>query len=590
MIHISKLRVPKKYIPWVIIGVLVIGGIAMSAFGKGEKDSRYESIIAKRRDVMEETIVTGRVTPADRVDLSFEQSGRIVSLFATVGNQVKKSALLAVLNNANLMAELTNAQAGIESAEGMLAQYQAAREREKVKLKELELGIRKEEITIAETSVANAKKTRADAEATLDDAKKKGDVDLANVYGDVSDILQDVFTKIDDAQNKQIDELFIDDNGSNPQIAFSIPNFQLEFDTEYQRLLARNALQKLKNSVDTLPSDYPGIDVAFIAVEKQLVVIRTFFEKLTEAVAAANAASYKSTVNTARGVINTQISAINNQKQFIVAQKATNAQSILAAQAQLTEAKNALESAEKELALKKAGATAEQIAVQNTVITQAEATVQTYGAQVKQAQATVARIQAELGKTVIRSPFEGTITAAPSPVGAIVAAYTPVVSMISSDPFDIEAYIPEADMAKVRVGNAVAMTFDAYGDAEEFHGAVIAIDPAETVIDGVTTYKTTIQLATNDDRVKSGMTVDVTIIGASKKDVVAIPQRAVISKDGKQIVRVIETPNQKEEIVEKEVTLGLRGADGFVEIVDGVEEGEKVVVFVEENKRSKIES
>jgi multidrug efflux pump subunit AcrA (membrane-fusion protein) len=144
-----------------------------------------------------------------------------------------------------------------------------------------------------------------------------------------------------------------------------------------------------------------------------------------------------------------------------------------------------------------------------------------------------------------------------------------------ADHFEIDANIPEADIAKLKIGADANITFDAYGSDVVFKAKLITIDPAETIIDGVATYKSTFQFVDNDERIKSGMTASLTITGDRRDDVLRVPQRSVITKNGKKFVQVLEG----ETIVDKAVETGLRGSDGMIEILSGISEGENVVVF-----------
>ena len=145
--------------------------------------------------------------------------------------------------------------------------------------------------------------------------------------------------------------------------------------------------------------------------------------------------------------------------------------------------------------------------------------------------------------------------------------------MISTNKYEIEANVPEADIAKIKVGNTADVTLDAYGNDVRFNVKITAIDPAETVIEGVSTYKTTFQFTAEDGRIKSGMTANLDILTDKKENVIAIPSRAVITKGADKIVTVLGNNILKE----VKVTLGLRGSDGNVEIVSGISEGDKVV-------------
>ena len=72
------------------------------------------------------------------------------------------------------------------------------------------------------------------------------------------------------------------------------------------------------------------------------------------------------------------------------------------------------------------------------------------------------------------------------------------------------------------------------------------------------------------------MTANINILTAYREDVVSVPQRAIITKNGDKIVRILE----EEKIKEVKVKVGLRGSDGNTEIISGVNEGDKVIVFL----------
>ncbi len=104
---------------------------------------------------------------------------------------------------------------------------------------------------------------------------------------------------------------------------------------------------------------------------------------------------------------------------------------------------------------------------------------------------------------------------------------------------------------------------------------MVKIDPAETIIEGVATYKTTLQFSGNDERVKSGMTANIDILTAKAENVIAIPQRAVAQKEnGDKIVKILKDDGVVEE---RKVTTGLKGSDGNIEITEGIQEGEKII-------------
>lgn len=196
---------------------------------------------------------------------------------------------------------------------------------------------------------------------------------------------------------------------------------------------------------------------------------------------------------------------------------------------------------------------------------------------IEQAELDIQDILVQINNRTIKSPVNGIVTDVKAKVGESISASTPVVSVISANQFEIEANVPEADMAKIILGAETDVTLDAYGSDVVFKATVTAIDPAETVVDGVATYKTTFQFVDKDDRIKSGMTANLIVKGQRKDNVLAVPQRAVFIKNGNKYVQV-----QVGEVVEdKPVQTGLRGSNGSVEIISGLTEGDKVIVFSE---------
>jgi RND family efflux transporter MFP subunit len=158
-------------------------------------------------------------------------------------------------------------------------------------------------------------------------------------------------------------------------------------------------------------------------------------------------------------------------------------------------------------------------------------------------------------------------------LGEIVAPNVSIVSIVSENKLEIEANVPEADIVKVKIGNNAKMTLDAFGNNVIFEGVVVSIDPGETMLEGVATYKTTLQFLSEDERVKTGMTANIDILTQKKEGVLVIPQRVVTSRNGRDVVKVVQPDGT---IAEKEVQTGLRGSDGNIEIVSGLQEGDKL--------------
>lgn len=575
----TKKSTKKKYLFLVLIIIIIV---FLIYFFTKEKEQEHNIISVEKGDLIQEVSVIGRVEPVKSVDLAFEKSGRVAKVNIDIGEQVVIGQILVELDNSDLIAQLAQDRAGLESAQARLRQYEAALDAEKAKLDELKAGAKLEEIQVTETRVSNAEKTLTDTQINLEDVKNKADIDLLNLYDEVEDILNDAYFKADDALNKQIDDLFSNDSSANPTITFSTSDSQAKIDVEQGRVRVEQALLSFKADVDNLSS--LDLDKALINGGEYLVAIRDFLNRLNETVNTATGLSstvlsiYKTNINTARTNINTAITNINSQKQLIVAQKITNQNNINTAQTRINEAQSALSLANDELILKKSGATDEQIRVQESQVKQVELNIISQSAQVKQSQAKIENVWAQLAKTVLKSPINGIVVEQEAKVGEIISFNSLVLSIISETDFEIKSNVPEADIAKISLDNLAKVTLDAYGSDIEFNTRVTNINPAEKIIEGVATYQVTLNFINKDERIKSGMTADVNILTAEKKDVLIIPSRTILKKNGEKFVKLLIDQEGKKIIKEVKIETGLRGVGGKIEIIKGLELGDQIIL------------
>jgi len=193
-----------------------------------------------------------------------------------------------------------------------------------------------------------------------------------------------------------------------------------------------------------------------------------------------------------------------------------------------------------------------------------------YDAQIKQAEASLQEIFAQIRKKQVISPISGIITLVNAKVGSIMSSTEIAASIIGNGKFQIESYVPEIYIASVKIGNTANITLDAYGLDTIFAASVVSIDPSQTQKDGVATYKTTLQFTSDDKNLKDGMSANVVIITNKKENVISIPQGLLKIKDGKKIVTV----KNGENIIEKEVQIGDISSSGQVEIISGLNEGD----------------
>ena len=397
-----------------------------------------------------------------------------------------------------------------------LAQAEASVKAQNAKLAELKRGARPEDILVSE-------------------------VDVENAQNDVANNIKSGYVNADDAIRNKVDQLFSNPRTSYPQFNFPVSDSQAKIDLETERL-KMEALLTSWNADIANGAATTDTGALILETKNNLLSVQKFLGKMsltvnsfqpTSSVSQTTIDGYKSAIATARTNVSNSLDSV-------------------------TASEEKLRTAVSKLALKKAGTVREQIDAQE--------------AEVESAQATVANLEAQLAKTIIRSPIAGVVTKQDAKRGEIASAGIVLTSVISDSKYQIEANVAEADIAKIKIGDVAQVTLDAYGNDVVFTAAVTRIDPAETIVDGVPTYKTTLQFSQDDERIRSGMTANTDIAGAKRENVFVLPGRTVSGKGTTKTVNLIEG----ETVREVNIETGLRGSNGNVEILSGLSEGDKV--------------
>ena len=502
---------------FVFFAILIVAGILGYA-GLGKKSEKIQTVVVKKGTITRNITVTGKTKPLKNADLSFEKGGKVENIFVEVGSRVMPGQALVQLDSSELAAKREEAEARVYA--------------EKAKLEELKKGTRPEEIAIQETELERAKSARDDAKRNLID-------EIHNAY-----------TTSDDAIRNKTDAFFSSPRSQNPLLNFMLADSQLKNDLERERQNIESLLNSWRLSLDTLSL---ASDLGLYAVTAETGVgrIKFFLEKAALALSALTANAnlsqatidgYKSDVSLARTNVTDVITGLRSAEQKL---------------------KNAHENIileENKLALKKAGATKEQIDVQE--------------AEMEQAQASFDAIRVQLRARTLISPLKGVVSVQDARLGEIVSANKNIVSIISENDLEIEAFIPEVDIGNIRVGNPARIAFDAF-PGETFTGSVSHIDPGETVVNGVVNFKTSIIFGDSERAVhiRSGLSADVDIETAVRHDALILPQSALIENNRGIFIKKMDAGMLKE----IPISAGIRSHDGLVEIIFGVSEGDIVL-------------
>ena len=160
----------------------------------------------------------------------------------------------------------------------------------------------------------------------------------------------------------------------------------------------------------------------------------------------------------------------------------------------------------------------------------AEVSVSAAQAQLDQAEAALQQARVNLSHTVIASPVSGIVLSRNVEVGQTVAAglQAPTLFIIARDldTLELDARVDESDVGRVKVGQPVAFTVDAY-PGQTFSGTVRQVRLQPTVIQNVVSYTTVIDVPNPRQQLKPGMTATLDIEVARADDALLVPAAAL---------------------------------------------------------------
>lgn len=203
--------------------------------------------------------------------------------------------------------------------------------------------------------------------------------------------------------------------------------------------------------------------------------------------------------------------------------------------------------------------------------------------QIQSDDAQLALAKQRLAETKIFSPIDGVVAARPVQIGMIISSGisnvgggTSVMTISDLSHIYVLASVDESDIGEVREGQPASITADAF-PGQEFQGVVQRIASKGTNLTNVVTFEVKIEVTSeNKNLLKPEMTANVTIQVAEAKDVLAVPVRALVRKQGETFVmRGSGKPESEPEQVP--VVTGLSDGE-MLEIREGLSEGDKVLL------------
>ena len=171
----------------------------------------------------------------------------------------------------------------------------------------------------------------------------------------------------------------------------------------------------------------------------------------------------------------------------------------------------------------------------------------------------------------IVSPSNGIVSKRLVDLGDMISAKSKMLEITSSNKFKINLTVAETDLRKLKAGQKAELNLDACPD-KKFTGTITRIYPE---IDPLTRNGIVeVRLDNPCPNTKSGMFVRASFITKVYKDVLSVPAQSIITKMDKKNVFIVDE-NMKAKSVE--VQTGFETKE-FVEIVNGLKQGDKVVI------------
>jgi len=526
----------RKSFYFILVLVIAVSYYGYSVYKKSKLPPVYDTVKVERGTLIQSVDATGQIESAQDLSLKFEIPGILSTLNVKEGDKVRAGQLLGNLRLTELNASVAQAQANLNK---QLA------------------GSTPEYISQLKSNLDKAKNDLMQAQGNGNGPENSKLVQ--NVYDDLVISLQSVQIVLSTSLTSADNILGVNNTLAND----SFESYLSILDTNSLNVAkskylfakeSKNKFDLIANSINKF-SSHTDIDQAVLKGEEAMLSMKDCLFYVSSALdntppvgtlTQASLDTMKTNIQTTRTALSTKYASIIDQTHSIV----TARNSYSSYQTLVNKAEAALKDAENP---------------------PREVDIASY-------RAALAQAVANRDKAVIKAPINGVITQVNKKVGETVNA-SDVAFKLLSPHYEIKVDVSETDISKLKLADSVVITLDAFGDDIKFSGKVFNIDPGSTVIQDVVYYKVKISLDDSDQPVKPGMTANVVIKTDQKNNALIIPSRSVRTDGGKFVNVLINNQEQK-----REIKLGIKGNDGKVEVLEGLNEGDLVILGLQITK------
>jgi HlyD family secretion protein len=217
-----------------------------------------------------------------------------------------------------------------------------------------------------------------------------------------------------------------------------------------------------------------------------------------------------------------------------------------------------------------------QISVDNSKLRQAEA-------QVAQNQASLKQLEEQLSYTTITSPMDGTILSRDVEIGDAVSSIlvlgstaTLVMTIGDTTQVYVQGKVDESDIGRVYLGQAARIKVESFKD-KTFLGKVTKIAPLGVEKDNVTTFEVRVSIDNPGGELKANMTANAEILLEEHKNVLTVPEQAVLYDKDRNASVEVPDPKQKNGRRKIDIKAGISNGTK-TEVLAGLKSGDTVIL------------
>jgi HlyD family secretion protein len=560
---------PRRRLLLALIALVVLIG-AGAAYWFTSSSSQAAAQVATAPIVQADLTVqvesSGTVKPSRSIDLSFQRSGQVAEVYVKPNQAVEVGQKLARLDDKQLRLALQQAEADVQTAK---ARYQQAQEGSSTpaQIAEREAAVKQAQADLNKARASSVNDVR-EAEGALRAAKARLDAALHPSAEKVNTAQ----TALDNAQRKL--------QRTRDDLSKAKTNAQLALDRSTSALVqAQSAYATAKSNWEHVSSENTdpaqpsktGPDGKSVPNKLNDVQRQQYYNAYVQAEAALHSAEKgveqaQLDFDTARqsevtGVQQAEADVTSAQRD-LEAVRNPSASTVAQAQADVQQAQARLDRLRQGGAagdLKAAQARVEQAQAQLAQLTSpsSQSDISIAAAALAQAEAKRSAAQLDLDSVVLTAPISGTLTAVNVVPGSTVTSgpgSAPAFSVANLSSMHIDVSVNESDIARVKVGQPVKVTFDALPE-QSFSGTVAAIASTSTEQNNVVTYVVTVQFDPGAASIKPGMTANASITVERHTNVIQVPNRAIHTQGQTKTVEILYGSNKARVTVKVETGL-----------------------------------